>query len=126
MHLHHPSLSMTGKKKSKKKFASAAAKQQFLELESGWKSKQQEWEKLSKPTAKASTKITPNKTNSTVEASATSIKSLNSWVTGAVSSKPNPVYTGTEVIGIAVMHKSCLQPIFNKTAVIEVAKMRRG
>lgn len=117
---------MTGKKKSKKKFASAAAKQQFLELESGWKSKQQEWEKLSKPTAKASTKITPNKTNSTVEASATSIKSLNSWVTGAVSSKPNPVYTGTEVIGIAVMHKSCLQPIFNKTAVIEVAKMRRG
>jgi len=35
-------------------------------------------------------------------------------------------YTGTEVLGVAVLHKSCLQPIFNKKAAIETAQMRRG
>ena len=47
------------------------------------------------------------------------------WVTGPVSSKPSPTYTGTEMIGIAVLHKSCLQPIFNKEAAEDAAKMRR-
>ena len=47
------------------------------------------------------------------------------WITGPVSSKPAPTYTGENIIGIAVMHKSCLQPIFNKQAAEDVAKMRR-
>lgn len=47
------------------------------------------------------------------------------WITGPVSSKPSPTYTGTEMIGIAVLHKSCLQPIFNKEAAEDAAKMRR-
>jgi len=47
------------------------------------------------------------------------------WITGPVSSKPSPTYTGENIIGIAVMHKSCLQPIFNKQAAEDVAKMRR-
>jgi hypothetical protein len=29
------------------------------------------------------------------------------------------------MIGIAVLHKSCLQPIFSNEEAIEVAKMRR-
>ena len=36
------------------------------------------------------------------------------------------VYTGTEIIGIAVMHKSNAVPIRNKKSAEEVAKMRRG
>lgn len=47
------------------------------------------------------------------------------WVTGPVSSKPSPTYTGTQVIGIAVMHKSCLQPVFSQEAAEDSAKMRR-
>jgi hypothetical protein len=47
------------------------------------------------------------------------------WITGPVSSKPSPTYTGTEMIGITVLHKSCLQPIFNKEAAEDAAKMRR-
>lgn len=35
-------------------------------------------------------------------------------------------YTGTEVKGIAVMHKSCLQPIFTDEQAKDSAKMRRG
>ena len=34
-------------------------------------------------------------------------------------------YTGTLVTGIAIMHKSCLQPIISKEQAIESARMRR-
>lgn len=35
-------------------------------------------------------------------------------------------YTGDKLIGIAVMHKSCLQPIFTKESAKDSANMRRG
>lgn len=35
-------------------------------------------------------------------------------------------YTGNNLIGIAVMHKSCLQPIFTKESARDSANMRRG
>ena len=41
--------------------------------------------------------------------------------------KPAPkVYTGTEITGIAVMHKSNAVPIRGKEQAIEIARMRRG
>lgn len=36
-----------------------------------------------------------------------------------------PKYTGDKLIGIAVMHKSCLQPIFSKEQAEDSAHMRR-
>jgi len=53
-------------------------------------------------------------------------KSLGSWVTGAVSSKPSPTYTGTKILGIATMHKSNLVPVFSEEEAIDISKMRRG
>jgi hypothetical protein len=35
-------------------------------------------------------------------------------------------YTGDRLIGIAVMHKSCLQPVFSRQEAEDAAKMRRG
>lgn len=52
------------------------------------------------------------------------IPSLDSGV-GNASKAPEKVYTGDKVLGIAVMHKSCLQPIFNEQAAVDVAHMRR-
>lgn len=46
-------------------------------------------------------------------------------VAGPCSSKPSPTYTGTQVLGIAVLHKSCLQPVFSQEEATEVARMRR-
>jgi hypothetical protein len=46
-------------------------------------------------------------------------------IPGSCGKKPSPTYTGTKMIGIAVLHKSCLQPIFSNEEAIEVAKMRR-
>ncbi len=43
-----------------------------------------------------------------------------------MAKKKENVYTGTEIIGIATMHKSNAVPIRGKKAAEEVAKMRRG
>jgi hypothetical protein len=47
------------------------------------------------------------------------------WVTGACAAKPSPTYTGTNVIGIATMHKSNMVPIFSSDEAKDVARMRR-
>ena len=44
---------------------------------------------------------------------------------GSTSIKPKQEYTGDSVIGISIIHKSCLQPIFSSDAAKEVASMRR-
>jgi len=44
---------------------------------------------------------------------------------GSTAPPKSPVYTGTKVLGVAVMHKSNLVPIFSPTEAEEVAKMRR-
>jgi len=36
------------------------------------------------------------------------------------------VYTGDQLVGIAVMHKSCLQPVFSEQAARDSATMRRN
>ena len=122
MHMHHPALSLNGKKKGKQKFANAAAKQLHHELAAEWDKKNAEWLKLSKPVSavrkKIITKIAP--------ASVVKHKSLNSWVTGPVSSKPSPVYTGTSVLGISTLHKSNAVPVFSQESAIDIARMRRG
>ena len=43
-----------------------------------------------------------------------------------MAKKEEKVYTGTEIMGIAQMHKSNAVPIRNKKSAEEVAKMRRG
>lgn len=53
------------------------------------------------------------------------IPSLDVWVTGTCSSKPSPTYTGSKMIGITILHKSCLQPVFSSEEATEVARMRR-
>lgn len=35
-------------------------------------------------------------------------------------------YTGTKLLGVSVLHKSCLVPVFSKEDAVEIARMRRG
>ena len=44
----------------------------------------------------------------------------------SMAKKEEKVYTGTEIMGIAQMHKSNAVPIRNKKSAEEVARMRRG
>ena len=52
------------------------------------------------------------------------IPSLNSNI-GNTSKIETTKYSGAHLLGIAVLHKSCLQPVFSKQEATEIARMRR-
>ena len=123
MHLEGPWLSTTGKRKGKVKYKSAEAKRQAEE-------QSREWENLKNKYKSTTTKVSKPavqtmRTDVVRRESDVRPKSLNSWITGAVSSKPSQQYTGDMVKGITVVHKSCLQPVFTEQEPIDAAHMRR-
>ena len=127
MHMVGPWLSTTGKKKGKKKWPSAEAKRQAEQLEREWQDLKkrhglEQEEKKRKRALSAPIDITTTKYRGQDDPV---IPSKNSWVTGAVSSKPTQQYTGNAVMGITIVHKSCLQPVFSQQEAIDSAKMRR-
>lgn len=44
---------------------------------------------------------------------------------GSTAPAEHKEYTGDKMIGIAIMHKSCLQPVFSEEAAKDSASMRR-
>lgn len=126
MHLAHPALSLGGKRKGKQKFRNADEARKARELAQEWERKQAEWKAMSKPVPKSFTvqresimpRVPPGRETP-------KIPSLNTWVTGAVTTKKTEQYTGTNLLGITIVHKSCLQPVFNKEQAEDAAKMRR-
>lgn len=131
MHLAHPSLSTTGKRKGKKKFRNAAEARKARELDANWNSIQQQWQDFkpfsgrsspSKTSVKGTTVI--NNT-SYVRDTGPKIPSLNSANMSPAVKKDAPVYTGTKMKGIGVMHKSNSVPIFSDDEAKEISSMRR-
>jgi hypothetical protein len=129
MHLHHPSLTTTGKKKGKKKWASAEHKRKAEQLDESWKALQKKWavdaedkkrkRGLSAPSLSSSYSLKiPEGRNTTAH-----IKSVDTG--GNAVLKPSKVYTGTKVKGIATMHKSNAVPVFSDEEAVDIAKMRR-
>jgi hypothetical protein len=129
MHLEGPWLSTTGKKKGKKKFASAEHARKARELDESWKELQKRWaveiedkkrtRALSAPSLSSSYSLTiPEGRNTTAH-----IKSVDTG--GNATLKPAKVYTGTKVKGIATMHKSNAVPVFSDEEAVDIAKMRR-
>lgn len=131
MHLEGPWLSTTGKKKGKKKWASAEAKAKAEALEKSWKDllKRHEIEQEERKRARAMSSGTlssvyrlavPEGRNTTAH-----IKSVDTG--GGTATMPPPkVYTGTKVKGIATMHKSNAVPVFSDEEAVDISKMRRG
>lgn len=122
MHLENPGLTLSGKKKGKKKFSSSAAKHTAKSLDNNWNDLMKKYEpktvvrKLFKTTKLSPDMSTPRKT-----------VSVPSLVTpGGNCDKVAPtIYTGNKVLGIATMHKSNLVPIFSGEEAIAVSSMRR-
>ena len=129
MHLEGPWLSTTGKKKGKKKFASAEHARKARDLDESWKDllRRQGVEQDEKKRTRAmsapslasvySLKI-PEGRNTTAH-----IKSVDTG--GNAVLKPSKVYTGTMVKGIATMHKSNAVPVFSDEEAIAISSMRR-
>lgn len=44
---------------------------------------------------------------------------------GSTAAKEILEYTGENMLGISIIHKSCLQPVFSKEAATDAANMRR-
>jgi hypothetical protein len=131
MHLEGPWLSTTGKKKGKKKWASAGAKAKAESLEKSWKDllKRHEVEQEERKRARTASSVSlgtvyklsiPEGRNTTAH-----IKSVDTGG-GTASLPPQKVYTGTKVKGIATMHKSNAVPVFSDEEAIDISKMRRG
>ena len=127
MHLHHPSLSLNGKKKGKAKFRNAEEAQRARELDASWKEllKRQGIEAEEKRRTRAMKaeplvyKLSAPEGRSTTH----HIPSRNTG--GNATLAPAKVYTGSEMIGIGQLHKSNAIPIFKKSDAEDLAKMRR-
>ena len=126
MHLEGPWLSTTGKRKGKKKFASAEHARKSRELDESWKALQSKWGVDNSPKKQnrepLSTKYSlsiPVGRNTTSH-----IKSVDTG-DGIAAKKESPKYTGTLIKGIATMHKSNAVPILNQEDAEAISKMRR-
>lgn len=127
MHLAHPALTMQGKKKGKQKWASAEQKRKAMELKCEWDNKVKEWASMSKVVSPARTNvgIAQGPKYPPGREPKQQYKSLDTGVTGPVNTKSTQQYTGDRLLGITIVHKSCLQPVFSQEEAVAAAQMRR-
>lgn len=120
-------------KSDKRKWSSAEAKAKAAELEQSWNSLK---EKHAKPLG-----LSNNQTLAKKRLAASSASHLVAGFTpprgrgpaipskgdsSGVATKPeSKMYTGTNVMGISIVHKSCLQPVFSEEQAKDFANMRR-
>lgn len=129
MHLHHPSLSLSGKRRGKVKFRNAEEARKARELEASWKELQKKYEldaeAKKRQRAMAAQPLSYKLTTPPGRSTSHAIPSRNTG-DGIASSKQAPQYTGTKMLGIGVMHKSNSVPIFSDEEAVDISKMRRG
>ena len=127
MHLEGPWLTTTGKKKGKKKFATAEHARKAREQQESWKEFMKRWgieaEERKRQRGLAAPEMNPVVTKPYVRETA-KIESLP-FTAGPCLKAPDKVYTGTAIKGIGTMHKSNAVPIFSNEQAEDIAKMRR-
>ena len=124
MHLVHPSLSTTGKKKGKKKHKSAEAAARSRELNASWEALKNSYgvsptSKKSKDTSVYNPPKLRYRGQELLKA-----PSLCNGV-GSCAKQETPVYSGDAMIGISTMHKSNCVPVFSQEQAKDISKMRR-
>lgn len=128
MHLHHPSLSLNGKKKGKVKFRNAEEAKRARELDEQWNALQKKWgveaEEKKRKRAMSAETLTYSLPTPVGRTNTHHLKSLNSGA-GVATLAPAKVYTGTKIKGIGTMHKSNAVPIFSDEEAVAIANMRR-
>ena len=129
MHLAHPSLSMSGKKRGKVKFRNAAEAARARELDASWKellkSQGIEAEAKRRKRALAAEPLTYKLTAPVGRSTSNHIPS-RSTAGGSTAPVAHKEYTGTKMLGIGTMHKSNSVPVFSDQEAHDIATMRRG
>lgn len=127
MHLHHPALSLNGKRKGKVKFRNADEAKKARELDESWKLLQKKWaveaEDKKRKRAMSAETLSYN-LSAGITRSTKHIPSRGDG-TGNATLAPAKVYTGTKVKGIATMHKSNAVPVFSDEEAQDISRMRR-
>lgn len=123
MHLEGPWLTTTGQRRAKPKFASAEHKRQA-------EAQTAAWELLKQKHAPKKPVFSKSFTNSkmpkiVIPRSTDHIPSLNSGQ-GTAARAADKVYTGTKILGIGILHKSNMVPVFSDKEAVEISTMRRG
>jgi hypothetical protein len=128
MHLHHPSLSLNGKRKGKVKFRNAEEARKARELDASWKELQKKWAvDADEKKRKRALAAEPLSYKLSTPVGRTNTHHIPSRNTGGTATMTAPkVYTGTKVKGIATMHKSNAVPVFSDEEAVEISRMRRG
>jgi hypothetical protein len=127
MHLHHPSLSLNGRKKGRVKFRNAEEAQRARELDASWREllKRQGLE-LEEKRRRRALKAEPLDYKLTIPEGRSTSHIPSRDTGGNATLAPAKVYTGTKVKGIATMHKSNAVPVFSDEEAVEISRMRRG
>ena len=130
MHLEGPWLSTTGKKKTKRKFASADHAKRSRELDESWKELLKkhniELEERRRKRAMSSGSLTESGYSLKIPEGRNTTSHIKSVDSGGVATlQPAKIYTGTKVKGIATMHKSNAVPVFSDEEAVDISKMRR-
>ena len=123
MHMEGPWLSMTGKRKGKKKFASAEQKRQAEQLEAEWQKLKDRYTPKTKLSTGRSSYVPPKPMRR--DSDQPHIPSLDTGVKGAVNVRMPMQYTGDNIVGIGTMHKSNAVPIFTDQEAKDISSMRR-
>ena len=127
MHLAHPALSTTGKRRGKQKWASAEHKRKAEMLDQEWQELQKKWgveaEERKRTRALKAKPFVP-KVNPRL-AELRTANSLPDAHIGAVTIRQTPKYTGDKIVGIGTMHKSNAVPIFSDQEAKDISTMRR-
>jgi hypothetical protein len=110
------------KKTKLPKFRNAEEKRRYLEAQANWEKLQQKY----KPNQKITPKNEPLKFNFYVPAGRESQPLPSLHTAGGVAAARDSVkYTGDNILGISLVHKSCLQPVFSDEQAKDLAAMRR-
>ena len=123
MHMEGPWLSTTGKRKGKKKWASAEQKQQAEQLDAEWQRLKDKYAPKSKIKLGRSSYVPPKPLRR--DADQPRVPSLDTGVKGPVNVRMPQKYTGDNIVGIGTMHKSNAVPIFSNQEAKDISSMRR-
>lgn len=127
MSLHHPSLTMTGRKKGKQKFRNAAEAQRARELEASWADLQKKWGVESEDRRRKRAMAAAPLSYSLSAPPGRETRHIPSRGDGLGSATvaETKVYTGDKMLGIGQLHKSNAVPVFRSEDAEDIARMRR-
>jgi hypothetical protein len=123
MHMEGPWLSMTGRRKGKKKWASAEQKHQAEILEQEWQAIKDKYAPKTKVKFERRGFVAAKPLRR--DADQPRVPSLDTGVRGPVNVRKPMQYTGNNIVGIGTMHKSNAVPIFSDQEAKDISSMRR-